>query len=54
MGKNNMMATLQHFFAMGGYGFFVWSAYGFAFLVLFFNMFVSIKRWKQIKKIIKS
>ena len=32
----------QAFWAMGGYGYYVWSAYGFAALVLAFNLLVPI------------
>ncbi len=39
-----MMQTLSHFLAMGGYGFFVWSAYGLSALVLVLNVIFAIRR----------
>ncbi len=48
-----MMTTLQQFLMMNGYGFFIWCAYGFAFLVLALNVFIALKHWKMLKKNIK-
>ncbi len=39
-----MMQSLSHFLAMGGYGFFVWSAYGLSALVLGLNVLFAIRR----------
>lgn len=39
-----MMQTLGDFFAMGGYGFFVWSAYGLSALVLALNVVLAVRR----------
>ncbi|MBM4207300.1 MAG: heme exporter protein CcmD [Gammaproteobacteria bacterium] len=37
----------QEFFAMGGYGFYVWTAYGITFIVLVANVVVPIVQRKQ-------
>ncbi|MDD5271895.1 MAG: heme exporter protein CcmD [Methylovulum sp.] len=39
--------TLQEFFAMGGYAFYVWTSYGICFLVLLANIVLPIIRRKQ-------
>lgn len=39
--------TLGEFFAMGGYGFYVWSAYGITLLLLIVNVVVPIRQRKQ-------
>jgi len=39
--------TLQTFFAMGGYAFYVWTAYGICFVVLLANILIPIKQRKQ-------
>ena len=46
-----MIKEVEHFFYMGGYGLYVWLAYGMAFLVLLLNVLMPI--WKQ-QKIMKS
>lgn len=42
------------FFAMGGYGVYVWSAYGFALLVLIANALAPLKRrhevWRKLRR----
>ena len=38
--------TLQEFFAMGGYAFFVWSSYGLTFIVLLANIVIPILQRK--------
>jgi heme exporter protein D len=51
MGKNaagESGMTLQTFFAMGGYAFYVWSAYGITFLVLLFNILSPVLLRKQL------
>ncbi len=40
-GSKNML--LNNFLSMGGYAFYVWSAYGVSFVVLFLNIFLAIK-----------
>ncbi|CAA9890631.1 Heme exporter protein D [Candidatus Methylobacter favarea] len=39
--------TAQAFFAMGGYAFYVWTAYGIALLVLVANIVIPIVQRKQ-------
>jgi heme exporter protein D len=39
--------TLQEFFAMGGYGFYVWTSYGITLLVLVVNILVPVIQRKQ-------
>lgn len=39
---------LQHFFEMGGYGIYVWSAYGITFAVLLMNIIVPYMRHRQL------
>ncbi|SJM94121.1 Heme exporter protein D [Crenothrix polyspora] len=39
--------TLQEFFAMGGYGFYVWTSYGITLLVLVVNILIPIIQRKQ-------
>lgn len=34
----------KHFFAMGGYAFYVWTSYGLVFLVLILNIVVPLLR----------
>lgn len=43
-----MMQTLSGFFAMGGYGFFVWSAYGLSAFVLALNVFFAVRRERRL------
>jgi heme exporter protein CcmD len=38
---------------MGGYGLYVWSAYGITFLVFGFNLFLFAREKKQVKKILQ-
>lgn len=40
--------TLQTFLAMGGYAFYVWTAYGITFLVLLVNIVWPIVQRKQL------
>ena len=42
--------TLEEFFHMGGYAFYVWSSYGLSFVVL---LFIFIQPISQRKKILK-
>ncbi len=39
--------SLQEFFAMGGYGFYVWTSYGFCFVVLVANVIIPVIQRKQ-------
>ncbi|WP_394754367.1 heme exporter protein CcmD [Crenothrix sp.] len=39
--------TLQEFFAMGGYGFYVWTSYGITLVVLVANILIPIIQRKQ-------
>ena len=39
---------LQHFFEMGGYGIYVWPAYGITFTVLLMNIIVPCMRHRQL------
>lgn len=40
--------NLEAFFAMGGYAFYVWSAYGLALTVLMVNLVATLWRHKQV------
>ena len=40
--------NLETFFAMGGYAFYVWTAYGVTFLVLLFNILWPVLQHKQL------
>ena len=37
-----------HFLEMGGYAFYVWSAYGISFVVLVMNIILPIRREKEL------
>ena len=43
------METLREFFHMGGYGFYVWSAYGVAFIVLVANVVVPMLHMRDVR-----
>jgi heme exporter protein CcmD len=45
-----MIKTLQQFFAMGGYGMYVWLSYGSVFLFLFIQLFIPWRRWLSVKR----
>ena len=51
MGKNNgtgeQIMTMQEFFAMGGYAFYVWTSYGLTLLVLLANVIIPVSQRKQ-------
>ena len=51
MGKNNgtgeQIMTMQEFFAMGGYAFYVWTSYGLTLLVLLANIIIPVSQRKQ-------
>jgi len=42
------MQMLQEFFHMGGYAFYVWSAYGLSMIVLILNVILPMRNEKQI------
>ena len=44
--------SLQEFFAMGGYAFYVWIAYGITFLVLLANIVIPVFQRKQLLRAI--
>jgi heme exporter protein CcmD len=46
-GRKKMLTTLQHFFYMSGYGFYVFSAYGSVFLLLAVQWFLPWRRWQR-------
>ena len=39
--------SVEQFFAMGGYAFYVWTSYGVTFLVLLVNIIIPIAQRKQ-------
>ena len=39
--------TMQEFFAMGGYGFYVWTSYGLTFIVLLANIIIPVVQRRQ-------
>jgi heme exporter protein CcmD len=41
--------SMKEFFAMGGYAFFVWGAYGVTFALLAFEVFLLMKRKRETK-----
>lgn len=44
---------MREFFAMGGYAFYVWSAFGLAFAVLLGNWLLARRRYRQIAMLIR-
>jgi heme exporter protein D len=40
----------SQFFAMGGYGFYVWSSYGLAALILILNLYLPLARRKTVRQ----
>ena len=40
---------MSEFFAMGGYGFYVWGAYGVSFALLVLEVFLLMKRKREAK-----
>ena len=51
MGQNSIgekSMTLESFFNMGGYAFYVWTSYGITTLVLLWNLFAPIVQRKQL------
>gem|GEM_PF-848291 len=45
--------SLEQFFAMGGYAFYVWTAYAVAFAVLVFNLILPLRRKTEVHKSIE-
>ena len=43
------MGALRDFFHMGGYAFYVWSAYGMAFIVLAAHVIVPMRRARELR-----
>lgn len=44
------MNAVAEFFHMGGYGFYVWSSYGLALVVLVMNVLVPLQRQRDLKR----
>lgn len=44
------MTNFLHFMRMGGYGYFIFSAYGLVCLTLFIQWIKSWRRWQRFKK----
>ena len=42
--------TLDQFFHMGGYGFYIWTSYGIAFVVLALNIILPVRQQKRALK----
>ena len=42
-----MISTLLTFFHMGGYGFYVWTAYASVFALLIAQWFIPWRRWRN-------
>ncbi|MDY6956412.1 MAG: heme exporter protein CcmD [Pseudomonadota bacterium] len=49
-----MNAAITEFFAMGGYAFYVWSAYGLAVLVFVYNAWIPARRHGRLRRSIQS
>jgi heme exporter protein D len=45
-----MIPEIQEYLRMGGYAFYVWSAYGISFMVLVLNVIVPLWREKRITR----
>ncbi|MBI3545048.1 MAG: heme exporter protein CcmD [Gammaproteobacteria bacterium] len=41
------------FFAMGGYGFYVWSSYGLAAVILILNLYLPLHRRKTVRRLLR-
>ena len=42
----------SEFIHMGGYGFYVWSSYGLALLVLVLNLYLPLRRHKTVRRLL--
>lgn len=40
----------SEFFHMGGYGFYVWTSYAFAALILVFNLYLPLRRRESVRR----
>ncbi len=45
-----MMVALREFFAMGGYGFYVWTSYALGAIVLTLNAVLALRRERQLTR----
>ncbi|MDD5034024.1 MAG: heme exporter protein CcmD [Methylococcaceae bacterium] len=45
--------SLEQFFSMGGYAFYVWTSYGMAFVVLLINLVLPLRRKAEVCKSIE-
>lgn len=45
-----MLNILKEFFAMGGYGFYIWTAYSITFIVLLLNFVIPSRQHKHFIK----
>jgi heme exporter protein D len=43
----------SEFFSMGGYGFYVWTSYAFAALILIFNLYLPLRRHKSVHRLLR-
>ena len=50
---HSKIMSLEEFFAMGGYAFYVWTAYGVALAVLVFNLILPLRRKAEVLKSIE-
>lgn len=41
------------FFAMGGYGVYVWNSYGLAALILILNLYIPLRRRKSVRRLLR-
>jgi len=46
--------TISDLFAMGGYGAYVWSAYGITLTVFGINIFFSLREKKRVKQLLET
>jgi heme exporter protein D len=46
-GKGEQAMSVQEFFAMGGYAFYVWTSYGLTLIVLLANIIIPVVQRKQ-------
>jgi heme exporter protein D len=46
-------SSASEFFAMGGYGFYVWGSYGIAALILILNLYIPQQRRKTVRRLLR-
>ncbi len=46
------MSSINEFFHMGGYGFYIWTSYGLAFIVLLANFIMPLQQEKMLLRTI--